>query len=144
MSRERVRRDVILVALQAAPLDRLRLMKTAFLVWHLSDRPKTGPFDFEPYLYGPCAFDLYTTLDSLADDGFVVRTPYPVFRRAPYHLTDKGKREAEEATARLGHKVSSRVTKVAAWAKKQSFRSLLDFVYDQAPDFAARSVLRRS
>lgn len=142
MKTEATKRDILLVALEAAPLDRLRLMKTAFLVWHLGGRPKTGPFDFEPYLYGPCAFDLYTTLNQLAAEGLVVRTPYPEPRWAPYHLTAAGRRQAAAASYGLGDRMAGRIMKIAGWAEKQSFRSLLDYVYKEAPDFAIRSVVR--
>ena len=32
----------------------------------------SGPFKFRAYLYGPCAFDLYGTLEDLVEDGLVV------------------------------------------------------------------------
>src|SRR3989442_8164544 len=78
MSREK--RDYLRVALDAVPLDRVRLMKTAFLVWHKQGRPRSGPFAFEPYLYGPCAFDLYTSIEQLERRGEIVRAPHPVWR----------------------------------------------------------------
>jgi hypothetical protein len=40
--------DQLVVALRAAPLDRIRLMKTAFLHWHRRGRPAEGPFTFRP------------------------------------------------------------------------------------------------
>jgi hypothetical protein len=136
------KRDILLVALSAAPLDRLRLMKTAFLVWHRTGRPKAGPFHFEPYHYGPCAFDLYATLNELLGYRLIVQAS-PGVRWADYYLTEMGQREARDASRRLGHGATNRILETAAWASRQSFRSLLESVYSEAPDFATRSVLRR-
>jgi hypothetical protein len=138
-----VKRDTLLVALDAAPLDRLRLMKTAFLAWHRAGRPRTGPFNFQPYLYGPCAFDLYSTLSDLLAERLVARAPYPVFKWADHHLTDAGRREAAKAARRLGERTSTRLSGIAEWASQQPFRALLERVYSEAPDFAEKSVLRR-
>lgn len=138
-----VQRDTLLVALDAAPLDRLRLMKTAFLAWHRAGRPWKGPFHFQPYLYGPCAFDLYSTLNDLLDERLVARAPYPIFKWADHHLTDAGRREATRAAGRLGERTSTRLRGIAEWASKQPFRTLLERVYSEAPDFAEKSVLRR-
>lgn len=136
------RRDQVLAALSAAPLDRVRLMKTAFLVWHRNGRPADGPFDFRPYLYGPCAFDLYDALEILERRGRVARAPHIVFRWAPYHLTEAGRQAAARAVARLGARRARELMDTARWAARQSFRSLLARVYEEAPDFAASSLLR--
>jgi hypothetical protein len=137
------KRDTLLVALNAAPLDRLRLMKTAFLAWHRAGRPRSGPFNFEPYMYGPCAFDLYTTLSELLQQRLVARVPSPVFKWADHYLTDAGRREAVQSARRLGDRQTGRLNDIAVWASKQPFRELLEHIYAEAPDFATKSVLRR-
>ena len=142
MGDDRAKRDILLVALQAAPLDRLRLMKTAFLLWHRSGRPREGPFHFQPYLYGPCAFDLYSTLTDLVDRGLITTDPSQPPRWTDYRLTPAGREAAERAAERLGRRTAARLTEIAHWTSRQSFRSLLDVVYEEAPDFAVRSVLR--
>ena len=122
----------ILVALEAAPLDRIRLMKTLFLVWYRSGRPNTGPFHFEPYLYGPCALDLYTALDGLKARGLVI-SQRP--RSSVYHLTESGKREA--VTATVDAQLRALVAEIARWAIGQELSGLINQVYAEAPDFAA-------
>ena len=64
------KRDWILLALRKTPLDRIRLMKTLFLVWNRSGRSIAGYFEFEPYLYGPCSLEMYSVLDDLTEHGF--------------------------------------------------------------------------
>lgn len=132
--------DQILTALQAAPLDRIRLMKTVFLVWHRSGRPQTGPFHFQPYLYGPCAFDLYTALEDMEHRGLIAQTPHPISRWASYYLTGAGKAEASRLTLECAQHVI--IADIARWAATQTFRSLLNQVYQEAPDYASNSILR--
>src|SRR5262245_12129268 len=88
----------ILTALSAEPLDRIRLMKTLFLAWYRNGCPETGPFTFEPYLYGPCAFDLYTVLEDLERRGLIAQAPHTSSRWARYHLTEAGRRAVEMST----------------------------------------------
>lgn len=118
-------------------------MKTAFLVWHKRGRPQEGPFHFEPYLYGPCAFDLYNSLDNLIREGLAVQVPH-AHRWASYYLTEAGKQAAMAARARLGGELSAMIEETARWAADQSFRRLLNEVYRLAPEFAVNSVMRES
>src|SRR5262245_47808593 len=82
--------EQIFAALEVAPLDRVKLMKVLFLAWHRTGKSALGPFHFQPYLYGPCAFDLYSRLDGLETSGLVRQMPHPVARWSPYHLTEAG------------------------------------------------------
>jgi len=127
----------IIAALQAAPLDRIRLMKTIFLAWHRGGR-REGPFHFQPYMYGPCAFDLYDALADMEQRGLVVQAPHPVNRWGDYYLTEAGK----QAATAIPSDVSLAMEPIARWASTQGFRPLLDAVYREAPEFASKSILR--
>ena len=131
----------ILAALSAEPLDRIRLMKTLFLIWHRNGCPETGPFTFEPYLYGPCAFDLYTALENLERRGLVAQAPHAVSRWARYHLTEAGRRAAEMITD-IDESQRKQIAEIARWAARQGFHTLLNQVYQEAPNYATQSVLR--
>ena len=85
---ERRAQAQLLVALSGAALDRIRLMKTLFLVWYRHGRPPEGPFFFKPYLYGPCSFEVYRELDKLQAAGLVVQ-PNPSMQ-GRYFLTSAG------------------------------------------------------
>jgi len=118
----------IMLALKASPLDRIRLMKTLFLVWLRRGKPSAGPFTFEPYLYA--------TLREMESEGLIVQAPHTVYSRAPYYLTTKGQGLA------AGLQADSTIEEVALWAAEQDFQSLLNQVYKEAPEFASRSVCR--
>lgn len=143
MTTDTTKKAQVLIALQAVPLDRIRLMKTLFLVWHRSGRPADSPFDFIPYLYGPCAFDLYEVLKELEQEGLVIQPPHQTAKWAPYYLTDASKQAASEASMFVAASKVSAIQQTARWAAQQSFRSLLDTVYTEAPDYAVSSVLRQ-
>lgn len=142
MSTNSLQRAQILAALQTTPLDRVRLMKTIFLLWHRSGQPETGPFTFEPYLYGPCAFDLYAALEDMERRGLIVQAPHAISRWAPYHLTEEGSKAAALNTD-LDKAQRETIAEIASWTAAQSFRSLLDHVYREAPDYATQSILRQ-
>jgi len=143
MSVNVVKQAQVLIALQAVPLDRIRLMKTLFLTWHRSGRPSPQSFDFIPYLYGPCAFDLYEVLKELGQQGLVIQPPLQSPKWAPYYLTDGGKQATSEAVMFIEQGQRDMIQQIARWAAQQSFRSLLDTVYAEAPDYAVSSILRQ-
>lgn len=132
----------ILSALQVTPLDRVRLMKTLFLFWHRSGRSAFGPFRFRPYLYGPCAFDLYAALDAMEARGLIVQAPHPVNRWAPFHITNAGRHLILPLASEFPPSEQKRVSDIASWAAKQDFQSLLRHVYEEAPDYATESVFQ--
>lgn len=137
----------ILLALRYKPLDRVRLMKALFLFWwHHKDRLE-GFFTFQPYLYGPCSFEVYRVLEVLEQKRLIVQLPQPIQEWSPYYLTPRGEREAEKAKARLAEEspelaeaFRSTVEEVA----RLSFRNLLRRVYGEAPEYATRSVIREA
>jgi uncharacterized protein YwgA len=137
--RSQAQQDQLLVALDAAPLDRIRLMKTAFLVWYRQGRPSSGPFTFEPYLYGPCSFQLYRALDQLVHRGLVVQEPTSG-RTGRYYLTPRGREALPRARQRVGS-AWEELFNTAQWSRDQSFDSLLRSVYSEAPEYASQSVL---
>ena len=130
----------ILAALDAAPLDRIRLMKALFLTWYKQGQPADGPFHFEPYLYGPFALDVYAELEAAKREGLIAQPPYPIDRRTPYYLTAKGLATVMESQQREDVPWEM-LTTDARWAAQQSFSSLLTQVYQEAPEFAQQSVL---
>ncbi len=137
--KKNIRRAQILCALSATPLDRLRLMKSLFLFWYRAGKPNSGPFEFKAYLYGPCSFDLYESLQEMEKEGLVVQ---PVDReKAPYYLTKAGV-AAAFADKHLSSEEKQLLTNLAQWSVHQSFSSLLSIVYKEAPEFASASIVR--
>jgi len=142
MASQLAKGDWILLALQVVPLDRIRLMKTLFLVWHDAGRNIPDYFDFVPYLYGPCSFEVYSELDRLLEEGFIVQPPHPIQRWARYYLTESGRQRSAEAAQRADSRQLELIRKNAAFAAEAGFRELLLRVYKVAPEFAVNSLIR--
>ena len=136
------KKDWVLLALRQTPLDRIHIMKTLFLIWHRSGRKITDYFDFNPYLYGPCSFEVYSVLDSLQADRYIVQPPHTIPQWVNYYLTERGKKEAEEAVRKASREALILIETVVAESSQLSFYELLRKVYAEAPDFAVNSMFR--
>lgn len=134
--------DWIILILRQAPLDRMRIMKILFLIWKRSKSGIKGYFNFEPYLYGPCSFELYSELRSLLNQGLITQSPHPVQEWANYYLTSNGKERAEELNKTASQKIIELVEKTAEELSHLSFYNLLKKVYQESPEFAVNSVLK--
>ncbi len=137
-----MKKDWILLALRQTPLDRIHIMKTLFLIWHRSGRKLRDYFEFVPYLYGPCSFEVYSVLENLQANGYIVQPPHPMPQWVNYYLTDVGKREAKEASKRASPETLRFIETVAGEASQLRFHELLRKVYAEAPDFAVNSMFR--
>jgi uncharacterized protein YwgA len=131
----------ILVVLRIAPLDRIHIMKALFL---LQRRVGEIPdyFHFEPYLYGPCSFEVYEVLAILEKEGLVVRPLHPIPQWVAYHLTDRGKKEADRVAGDLAPELLRHLEEVTREVSRLGFYELLKRVYEEAPEFSVNSVLR--
>ena len=63
---------------EGGSVDRLRLVKLAFLLSRESAAPKTGVYDFVPYKRGPFSFTLYHELRSLQRDGWLLEGEHDI------------------------------------------------------------------
>jgi len=80
----------------AAPVDPIRIMKGLFL-FGMEKRTELREFYvFEPYLYGPCSFQVYSDLRDLVADGEVDELALSPFHRWSYYrLMERGKWRAQ-------------------------------------------------
>ena len=132
----------ILLALKTAPLDRIQLMKTLFLLWYRSDRKIAGYFHFEPYLYGPYSLEVYSVLAELSGEGLIVQAPQPVSGRAKYYLTRQGMTAVEGSQKAVGTEMFQSLQSVVQEVAQLGFYELLKRVYSEAPEFAVNSIVR--
>lgn len=136
------KKDWILLILREGAMDRIHIMKTLFLLWHRMGRNVPNYFEFIPYLYGPCSFEVYSTLKTLESDGFIVQPPHPFPRWVNYYLTERGKREVEKVSIKAPSETFEIIKAVAKEVSKLNFYELLRKVYDEAPDFARNSIFK--
>ncbi len=136
------KKDWILIALRQTPLDRIHIMKMLFLIWHRSGRKLLDYFEFVPYLYGPCSFEVYSILDRLQAEGYIVQPPHPMPQWVNYYLTEKARREADVIAKTGPLEIVRFIEEVAKEVSQLDFSELLRKVYAEAPDFAANSIFR--
>lgn len=136
---EMTKRDWLLLLLDEQPLDRVRLMKGLFLVWHRSGRRIEGYYEFIPYRYGPCSFELYTELNAAGRDRMIAQAPHPISNWAPYFLTDRGREAARDARRKADSRSLRLIESAARDVASVGFFDLLRKVYAEAPDFASES-----
>ena len=136
------KKDWVLLVLKQNPMDRIHIMKSLFLIWHRSGRNLSDYFYFEPYLYGPCSFEVYSELENLSDDGLIMQPPYQNSRWVHYYLTDKGKSEAALAEKKANTTLLEIVNHVKQDISQINFNDLLKKVYQEAPDFAINSMFK--
>jgi hypothetical protein len=135
------KRDWLLLFLREKPLDRIRLMKGLFLLWQRSGRDIEGFFEFVPYMYGPCSFELYRALEAAERERLVTQAPHPVERWAPYFLTAQGAHIAASTADKVEPRLLQLIRSIAAEVASTGFYELLRRVYAEAPDFASESVI---
>lgn len=117
-------------------------MKALFLVWRRSGGNVPDFFHFEPYLYGPCSFELYRVLRELEEKGLIVQPPHPVQQWAKYYLTERGKAEAESVSRHIDPGILKKMEQAVDEVACLDFYALLKKVYKEAPEFAVNSVMK--
>lgn len=136
------KKDWILLALNREPLDRIHLMKALFLLWKRCKQNIPDYFLFEPYLYGPCSFEVYDLLQKLLGEGLILQPLVPRQKWSKYYLTPRGAAHAKAAEKRADPVLLARLREIVDSISNLSFYALLQKVYKEAPEFTTRTVLR--
>ena len=142
------RQDWLLVYVALPPptgaprdLDPIRIMKGMFLFWLEANKELPRFYDFEPYHYGPCSFDIYRDLDALEARGLIRRRQAAGQLWSYTEATASGVRRASE----LAKSGPAHLVRLLMEQKKLvlslTFSSLLREVYRREPKFATRSIV---
>lgn len=142
------RQEILLVFLGAGggqELDPIRIMKGLFVFGREAPQewfPPEAHYEFEPYLYGPCSFQIYADLDQLVALG------HAQHRRAPgrswkyYSLTRKGARFAKRIARAMHPDAIKYLQAIREVMSTLSFRQLLTQIYRRYPEYAVNSVFK--
>ena len=121
-----------LAHLEGGEIDRLGLVKLAFLIAQHPDTPSSLRYDFVPYRYGPYSFALYRDWHGLAESGFAHADGGD---SGPFRITEAGQSLANETTGELVPLADS-VHK--EWSGK-SIEVIIRHLYELHPWYAHRS-----
>jgi len=126
-------------------IDPVRIMKGMFLLaenarerW-LSD---DSYYEFEPYYYGPCSFEIYSDLDELKAKGLIMGNRVAGESWNRYSVTEKGKEFARKVKRELTPDLVKYIKKVRDFVSSVTFRQLLTAIYRSYPKYAAKSVFK--
>jgi uncharacterized protein len=140
---------LILVALRgpAEGLDPIRLQKGMFLFAQEGGAPRDEVYEFVPYNYGPMSREVYRDLDELVDEGLLDASAVSGHTWQRYRATDAGRRHAQQLLDDGDAPTvdaARRLYDIKQSIADMSFARLLNDVYDRYPEYAARSVFRRT
>jgi len=123
---------LLLNTVDKKPMSPLQIMKSLFL-YTQQEKPESF-YEFVPYLYGPCSFDVYADLKLLEGKGFI--TPYPTYRGWSFFgITAEGEKHLISDT-----KITKKLDKIKKIILSKSFIELLKYVYSKYPEFATNSI----
>lgn len=135
---------LLVAARPEIPIDPVRLQKGLFLLAIEGGLEPAERYDFEPYSFGPMSRDIYRDARELARRGEVTRMPVPGLSWHALRLTPIGDMRAGALRLDLTEAREDALTRIRTLVDGHSFADLLEHVYDRYPEYATRSVFRRS
>lgn len=144
MTEEISREDILLVFIDM-PIDKIKsivspiqLMKGMFL---FKNELKLSKFyEFEPYLYGPCSFEIYSDLINLLENNLIDTVSTP-FSWKFYRTTDTGSNKANLIIKKLDKRMLKKLNEIKKLVVTKSFLELLEYVYKKYPKYAKKSII---
>jgi len=138
------KKDILLVFI-SLPIDDapklvspIQIMKSMFL---LKEEAKIQDFyEFIPYLYGPCSFEVYSDLISLKEENLIedVQTP---FSWKHYKVTAKGNEVTNRLLKSFDKTVLQKLKEIKMFVLSKTFLELLKYVYEKYPAYAEKTVI---
>lgn len=118
----------------------IQIMKALFLLKMKLKLSDTEFYKFEPYLYGPCSFEVYSDLLLLQKQG-IVNTELSLWGWRFYRLTSKGIAIAEKNIKEMDEKILNEIKSIKNIVMSKSFIELLKYVYAKYPEYAKNSII---
>ena len=123
-------------------MEPIQIQKAMFKFGQETQVPKTEAYQFEPYNWGPCSFEIYEDLRWLLGEGKIESAPTG-WGWNLYRLTALGHQEADEIRAMADKSLVTKLDERRKWVVSRNFGTLLRDVYEQYPDYATESIFRR-
>lgn len=139
------RKDFLLLAVAAGkePLTPVQLQKSLFLISEANLKGAPAPlYEFEPYHYGPFCHDIYDDVDSLKDEGLVIRVPARSGTWVETVASQAGLNRAAAMEAELDGRAVEHIRAVVQWSQSLSFSNLLRAIYAHYPAYRVNSVFQ--
>jgi hypothetical protein len=125
-------------------IDPIRIMKGLFL-FKMEFKDKLKDFyDYIPYLYGPCSFEVYGDLIELQIKGIIDNYSQPLCRWSYYRLTERGQICAKSLINNAPAELLEKLKVIKIKVTSLSFLELLKEIYKNYPEYAQNSVINFS
>ena len=132
------RKDWLLIAIHDS-LEPIQIQKTMFKFAKESGIPPDEQYEFVPYNWGPCSFEIYADLAALREEGSLEAVPtYGGW--SMYRLTPVGQESLATLRSSASPNALERLDEVRKWVKSRTFEELLKDVYADYPDYATQSM----
>src|SRR5215212_9438334 len=140
---------LLLVALDAPAtgLEPVRVQKALFLLAREGAVPRSERYWFLPYNYGPMSPRIYRDVDALVRRGLLERLPVPGYTWGRVRATPAGRERARRLAAGASDRERRNLETLRSirdLVTSLSFADLLETIYERHPQYAVRSVFRRS
>jgi hypothetical protein len=138
---------LFLAADPGGPLDPVRVQKGMFLLAMETSLDENERYAFEAYAYGPMSRGLYGDVRLLRRARLIDALPIQGATWQLLELTASGGRQAESLRRSAEREQPDVLTRIDAIRREISgltFAELLEHIYDRYPEYAVRSVFRRS
>ena len=119
----------------------IQLQKLLFKFAKESKAPQRELYEFEPYNWGPCSFEIYDDLSALRLGGAVEAIPSGR-GWSRYRLIDKGKDQVEELRQEADGELREQLEEKYQYVTSRTFKNLLKDVYKDYPEFAVKSLFK--
>jgi uncharacterized protein YwgA len=116
----------------------IQIMKGLFLIKQQL-RPENF-YEFEPYLYGPCSFEVYQDLEFLVRENLITQIP-STGRWFYYKITPLGKNKIVEISKTIDEKLAKAILEIKKSIARKTVFELLQYVYNKYPEYAKNSII---
>ncbi|MDO8750151.1 MAG: hypothetical protein Q7K03_03275 [Dehalococcoidia bacterium] len=123
------------------PIDPIRIMKGMFLFAKKAGQPPVETYEFEPYMYGPCSFQIYRDKDELQLQGFLEPLLLPGQTWNLVRITSAGLSRAKQLAQVADKAALLHLETIKRQVMSLSFLDLLRTVYGEFPAYAVNSVV---
>ena len=132
------KRDWLLLVISER-MEPIQIQKAMFKFSKEAPVPRMEAYQFVPYNWGPCSFDIYEDLRKLRNEKQIESVPTGSGWNL-YQLTALGHQEADKIRATADENLVNHLDETRTWVASRNFAQLLRDVYEQYPDYATESI----
>lgn len=98
-------------------------------------------YTFEPYLYGPCSFDIYNDLNAFLKENLLTTIKFPTSYWSYYKVTPQGADKSKKILQFMSEEMITKMKEIKKTVVNKSFIDLLRYIYEKYPEYAVNSIV---